>query len=366
MILGIMDRYLLRRFLRAYLIALTSLIGLYVVIDAFDKLDEFTELPMTPWATLSHVGRYYLCRSSLFFDRLAGVIALMAAMFVVTWMRRNNELTPLITAGVSAHRVILPTVIAAVLMNVPVLVNQEFVIPYIADKLMRAADDPRGGKIVNVDGCYDSNGILLTGSTAVRRDQRILGMTLTFPRRVAGQLLTIKSASAHYVAAAESVGRGTWVLEHAQPAHVELSHPSLQQGPEPGRYVFESDVTFQQITRSKRWFEFISTAQLVSELQDPRATRRSELEVMLHARLTRPFLNITLLFLGLPIALGSESRRMVWNVGISLAVSASLHGTTFVCQSLGQHGQLPPALAAWLPLLFFGSAAVAINDTIQT
>ena len=39
----IVDRYVLGCFLRSYLICLVSLIGLYVVIDAFTNLDEFSE-----------------------------------------------------------------------------------------------------------------------------------------------------------------------------------------------------------------------------------------------------------------------------------------------------------------------------------
>jgi lipopolysaccharide export system permease protein len=366
MLFGIMDRYLLRRFVRAYLVAFVSLVGLYAVIDCFDKLDEFTEHSAGHWKMLEHIAKYYMYRSALFFDRLSGVIALMGVMFVITWLRRNNELTPLIAAGVSTHRAISPLIFAAVAMNVPVLVNQELIIPRIAYKLMRAADDPAGGKIVNVDGCYDGNGILITGTMALRKQNTIQSFHVTLPRRIAGQLVTIRSPVAVYSPPKAPGENGTWSLHNARPPRIDIEHPAIHLGDEPGAYTIESDVTLDQLSRSKRWYEFVSTAQLVEELQNPRAIRRSEMEVLLHTRLTRPFLNITLLFLGLPVVLSGENRKMVWNIGISLAVSASLHAMTFISQSLGHHEQLPAALAAWLPLLLFGSAAVAINDLITT
>ena len=54
------------------------------------------------------MGRFYLIRQSLMFDQLSGVIGMMAAIFTVTWMQRNNEQLAILAAGVSTHRAIRP------------------------------------------------------------------------------------------------------------------------------------------------------------------------------------------------------------------------------------------------------------------
>ena len=45
---------------------------------------------------------------SQFYDRLCGVIGMMAAIFTVTWMQKNNELLAMLAAGISTQRVIRP------------------------------------------------------------------------------------------------------------------------------------------------------------------------------------------------------------------------------------------------------------------
>ena len=96
--LGILDRQRYWAFFKAYVICYVSLVGLYVVIDAFANLDEFYK--RAEGVELFRImGRYYLVHQSQFFDQLCGVIGMMAAIFTVTWMQRNNEQLAMLAAG---------------------------------------------------------------------------------------------------------------------------------------------------------------------------------------------------------------------------------------------------------------------------
>src|SRR4051812_7239568 len=99
----ILDRERYWAFLKAYLICFTALIGLYIVIDAFSNIDEFSEVA-SGGALLRHIGRYYLVRMSAYYNQLCGIISMMAAIFTVTWMQKNNELIAMLAAGVSTQR----------------------------------------------------------------------------------------------------------------------------------------------------------------------------------------------------------------------------------------------------------------------
>ena len=48
----LLDRWLLRSFLKAWLVCFCSLLSLYVVIDLFSKLDEFLEIAQGQWDRL--------------------------------------------------------------------------------------------------------------------------------------------------------------------------------------------------------------------------------------------------------------------------------------------------------------------------
>ena len=89
----IIDRYLLRQFAHVFVICFVSLTGLYVMLDAFSHLDDFMRYAETQGSLLVVLSEYYFYKSIGFFERLSGVISLIAAMFTVAWIQRHNELT---------------------------------------------------------------------------------------------------------------------------------------------------------------------------------------------------------------------------------------------------------------------------------
>ena len=104
---------------------------------------------------LQVMGRYYLIHQSLFFDYLCGVIGMMAAIFTVTWMQRNNEQLAMLAAGVSTHRAIRPVLVSSVIVSFLAMANQEIIMPRFAEELAKSHDDD-GERTVHVSGRYDS------------------------------------------------------------------------------------------------------------------------------------------------------------------------------------------------------------------
>ena len=97
----ILDRYVLRLYIGILLISFVSLTGLFIVVDAFNHLDEFISYSKQAGGPLQVLGSYYGARTLWFFDRMNGVLAMIAAMFTLTMMQRNNEMTALMAAGIS-------------------------------------------------------------------------------------------------------------------------------------------------------------------------------------------------------------------------------------------------------------------------
>src|SRR3954467_14215302 len=137
----ILDRERYRAYFKSYVICFTALVGLYVVIDAFSNFDEFSKRAEGAVEMFSIMGRFYLVHMSQFYDRLCGVIGMMAAIFTVTWMQKNNELLAMLAAGISTQRVIRPVVYASMLVSLLAVANQEWVMPKYAEELLRRHDD---------------------------------------------------------------------------------------------------------------------------------------------------------------------------------------------------------------------------------
>ena len=97
----IIDRYMLRQFLSTFVICCISLFGLYVVFDLFTNLEEFLRCGREQGGVLTLIASFYGYQSAVFFDQTAGLLALVASMFTITWIQRHNELTALMAAGIA-------------------------------------------------------------------------------------------------------------------------------------------------------------------------------------------------------------------------------------------------------------------------
>ena len=151
----ILDRQRLWAFTKAYFTCYTSLVGLYIVIDAFSNLDEFMKRADGFSELVNVMGRYYLVHQALYFDQLGSVIGMMAAIFTVTWMQRNNEHLAMLAAGISTHRAIRPVLFASVIVSAFSVANQELIIPRYAEEIQKSHDDD-GVRKVQVPSHYDA------------------------------------------------------------------------------------------------------------------------------------------------------------------------------------------------------------------
>ncbi len=81
------DRVLIRSYLKAYVVVLVSLLSLYIVVDLFTNIDEFTNSRHGLARVLQRIIVYYAYRVTHIFDKLCEAIVMLAAMFTVAWMQ---------------------------------------------------------------------------------------------------------------------------------------------------------------------------------------------------------------------------------------------------------------------------------------
>ncbi len=387
----ILDRQRYWGFLKAYLICFTALVGLYVVIHAFSNIDEFMQVE-SGFELLAKMGRYYLVNMSQFYDRLCGVITMMAAIFTVTWVQRDNELLAMLAAGMGTKRVIRPVLISAVLVNGLAVVNQEWIMPQIAEELQRdPADHPR--KTLIVSPRLDLRDILVGGKDADRQTATVFRFAADFPVGLVGPLGGVEARQARYIPPdARGVPlRGGWLLRGVRLRLMEDAaiDPSLLVKVDPKElprfppasgdsrtladldgdaYFFHTNVSFEVVTRNRaQWYHFATTPDLIRAIADPACKpEREDIAIFLHTRVLRPFMSMALLMVSLPLVLGGDGRNMFVNLGLSLGTSAVFYGLSFVAQYLAGNADLTPEMAAWAPLILFSTIAVARWDTIRT
>ena len=158
----ILDKYVIKNFLIGYAVAFGVLIGLRVIIDMFINLDEFTEQSSRgTWTVVKNMGIYYGLNCTLYFRDFAGMITVVAASFSFGRMVRSNELVAIMASGVSLKRLIAPIVLLAIVLTGLLVVDQEFIIPPLAAKLVRDRDTVRGHEAYDVWFMSDGSGSLI-------------------------------------------------------------------------------------------------------------------------------------------------------------------------------------------------------------
>src|SRR5262245_50363039 len=210
--LTLIDRQLIRSYFKGYFICLVSLLSLYIVVDLFTNIEEFSNHTGGVGMTAHLIGVYYGFKVWQIFDRLCEAILVLAATFTVTWMRRNNEQIPLLSCGVSTQRIVRPVLFSACCMLSLNLINQEIIIPAIGIKMMFQRDDPDGEKEMQVRGAYEPNGIHLEGERASRKEMIIYRFRVTLPTEVLGSLKHLEAAEARYVPPGSGPRTGGWEL----------------------------------------------------------------------------------------------------------------------------------------------------------
>lgn len=364
----LIDRQLIASFFKAYMVCLTSLLMLYVVVDLFTNLDDFAGKDKSFRNVIIDIGTFYGYRVAQIFDRLCEAILLLAAMFTITWMQRCNEQVPLLASGISTRRIVTPVLASAFAMLGLTVLNQEFLVPRIADKLMCQKEDPHGLGPIQVRGTFEPNGIHIEGEKASRTNREVTNLRIMVPEAVAGELLHITAKSAIYHPHTDTKG-GRWELFQTTPAEIDGwdRGTSILEAVDVGHYFLHvREVDFDAITRDPQWFTLVSTQKLFDELQRPEAGKMSPIAVLFHARLTRPILGMILVVMGLSVILRDQNRNIFISAGACLGLCGLFFAGIYTCQMLGTNNLLSPAFAAWLPILLFGPLAWVLFDAVHT
>lgn len=98
--MSILDRYILSTFLRIFGLVMISLVGVILLVDFVEHIDNFVDQGLTPTMVLV----YYLYNLPSFIDMSLPMSTLLATVFALGTLNRNYEVAALRACGVSLYR----------------------------------------------------------------------------------------------------------------------------------------------------------------------------------------------------------------------------------------------------------------------
>jgi lipopolysaccharide export system permease protein len=381
----IFDRYVARSYLFSLLVCYAALVGMYLVIDVSGHIAAFYAQGGF-WGLLPLVLRVYVPRIPLIFQLLTPFVALLAAMFTVSKMHRDNELLCLTVSGVSMLRVLRPLFVVAVGISLLYVANRELVLPRLlvnlveGDTLMSAGDTDVVYNFQRRDG--PGNDLFIREYHVFAKEIRGIMVTSYFPmeetpgHHIPAHLLRARQGRWQR----DADGRERWVLSDGQvtfylPDRTPAPRPPLRfaedglrlrrpgEAPQ-GEGELVTDLEPHQIRKQSEELGYYSTAELARLVRETPAS--DELAASYHRRFASPAAIVVLLLLGLPFALRGYGSSTFRSIGVGIFLCFGYYVVDAACLYLGTGGTLPPVAAAWLPVLVFGPVGFYLLDSVPS
>ncbi|KPK76187.1 MAG: hypothetical protein AMJ79_07705 [Phycisphaerae bacterium SM23_30] len=372
----ILDRYVAREFLFSYVVALLVVLSLRILLDLFLEFDEFVEARVgqaAPGAltVLGYILEYYGPKIFEFFRDFSGAIIILAAAFSLARMTRQNELTAMLASGMSLKRIIAPIVLLGFLLNLLLVVDQEFILPRLADKLTRRSDEMGQGQLRTVALWLqpDREGALVSAGEFNPNTRSLTDVTIICRRR--GRAVgKITAERAQW-----DEQKQLWRLEKGLEISAESAGRSNQTK---AATEYPSDLTpeYLWLQRNSNYKSLMSSADLSGLMQRPLKTGDlAEVLSEKHFRFTDPIINMVMLLLGLPLLVSRERKSTKTTMLLALLGAGGCFVVTFACKLLvGEDlfpglfvgGDFQYKLLAWIPIIIFTPLSVLALDSIKT
>ncbi|NOS99643.1 MAG: YjgP/YjgQ family permease [Phycisphaerales bacterium] len=365
-----LDRYIVRQLGVDYAIALTVMMSLYVVLDLFFNIDEFTEVSSSWTAVLGDIASYYGSHAFLYFSQLSGVITLFACLTTLARMRRGNELTAVLSSGVSLYRVAVPIVVFGLGTSLLWYVDTETILPRLAHHLARSHEDARGRAARGIWFVRDGETALLSAMEFVPARGWMRQPLVLFRDENGRATRLLEAQEASWKAVEGHPAGGVWRLEQGLERRLDaVSGDSIRPSDVPDTSAveyYESRLGPRSIEarQAQQWLKFSSTREL-SRLADEDPTLVGRVRQVRHSRFATPLVHMLMLLLGVPFFLSREPANVLADAGKCVATC----GLCFLLSFSSEHfvvGTTLSALPAWLPLIAFSPVAVVLIDRIRT
>src|SRR2546427_10425781 len=346
----ILDRYVTRNFLQAYIYCIAGFISIWLIFDISDNistlLDERVGLVLAI--------RYYITQVPQVFIILLPVSLLLALLFTLGRMSRANEVVSMLTAGVSLPRVLLPlismgllTVAASMALNYSLAPHAE-----MARKTFLSDTRVRPARYIE--------GQIFRNRTDLRTwfIQNFLPRSNTFNNVQVLQQDANDNIVMNYLAARAPYRpeTQTWDLENVKVGHYDHAGNIVDEQIYPSLKIEHWSETPFRLGSANERAEFLSLPELREYLRfnsDFPATLLAPFRTHLQYRLALPWTCFVVVCIAAPLGIGYSRQGVLSSVAAAVFLFFSMNFFVHLFLSLGDGAPVPAWNACWTSDILF-------------
>ena len=346
------DAYIVSKFITTFFIALLLIIGIVIIFDISEKIDNFVakEAPLK-----AIVFVYYLNFIPYIMTMFSPLFVFITVIFFTSKMAADSEIIAILSCGISFHRMMVPYIFSATLIAIFSLCLNLFIIPdanktrlefenqYVKTRFKSVGRNVHyqisPGEFVFAESFSSWN------NTAYR---------FTLEKIVDNKLVSkISAESAVY-----NEEKDVWTLKKY---FIRDYNEDLTDRIRSGKQL---DTTLALSSKdfylTEKTVETLNYHELNNLIDTQRMRGDANVKFALIEKNTRfalPFSAFILTIMG--VALSSKKRRagIGWNIGIGIALAFTYILFLRFSQMFVHTDTLPPAIALWLPNLVFAIIA---------
>ena len=348
--MSLLTRYIVKSYLRNFLLSLCAFVGIYLLVDSFEKIDNFVEKSLPA----SIFIRYFINSLPLFISQVAPLATLMAAFGTVGGLSRTGELTAMRAGGLSLFQITRPLIVTTFVITGLLFVSQEAILPTSTSNMNQIMSQQVKGK---------SHPQRIRNRIWVRTGNSIVHIDRAVPRKELLQGITIFNLDENFQIY-QRVDAGSARYQNEGWTFNNIIRREFE--PESGAMIDSQHHKTEQVEFNKKPedFEQIDPGEWELNFSDLRKMAKkmqaegydaTRLLVNMHAHLSTPFACVVMVLLGIPFALNrGRNSSLSFGIVISVLVGVVYFILHSVAMAFGYSGILPPFLATWSANILIG------------
>ncbi len=350
--MGILDRYIIKKFLGTFFFSIALIISVAVVFDITEKLDDFIErnAPLN-----AIIFDYYLNFIPYFANLFSFLFVFISVIFFTSKMASNTEIISILASGVSFKRFLLPYFISASILALLSFYLNNFLIP----DANKARLDFEEQYIRNQFRNDDNNiHIQLDDSSYAYLESYNIWANIGYKF----SLETIKNGEVTYKLISDYMQwdstQNHWIVYNYYERYINGTKERLIQGRSKDTTLNISPEDFNKRDNSVGTLDYYALNEAIAREKFRGSQKAVYYELEKYGRLASPFATFVLTLIGVSIASRKVRGGIGVHIGIGLAISFTYILFMQVSETFATNGNFNPILAVWIPNITFGLLAI--------
>ncbi len=355
----LLDKYILKEYVRFFVITGISLVSLYLIVDFFEKIRMF----LSNHASIVQVASYFLFSIPMIISLMLPAAILLATLITYSNLSKFSEMIAMKANGISLYRMAGPVLIVSGIFGILLFYFSEIITPLSIQKaeyILKTEVQKQ-----KIFGSFKQNELWYRSENAIYNfkmfdvtNNTLRGIVINYISHDFTLQMRIDAQSAEWK-------NGQWVFHNLLLTHFDTTNtPVLEWHQEKIIPLPEKPNDFKIMQKDAEKMGFFDLWKYINKIQKEGYDATRYL-VDLHGKLAFPFVTLILVLIGISFSTRSERQGGVMqSVGIGIIIGFSYWIVHAFSLSLGRSGVLPPILSAWIAnLLFFGAGATLFFRT---